>query len=183
MPEYRRNYQKGGTYFFTVVTYRRLAVFDNDDAVTILRESFKACMHNKPFKIDAIAVLPDHLHCIWTLPSDDENYSVRWKEIKADFTKQCIQSRKINTPTPTASMVKKGEKGIWQRRFWEHTITDDRDYAIHCDYLHYNPVKHGLAAKPYDWPYSSFRRFVDKGVYPRNWGEVEFQFPKGLGGE
>lgn len=183
MPEYRRNYQKGGTYFFTVVTHRRLPIFDNDDAVTILRESFKACMRKRPFKIDAIAVLPDHLHCIWTLPSDDEDYSIRWKEVKSGFTKQCIHSSKINTLTPTASMVKKGEKGIWQRRFWEHTIRDERDYSMHCDYLHYNPVKHGLAAKPYEGPYSSFQRFVDKGIYQRNWGEVEPPFPEGLGGE
>ena len=94
-----------------------------------------------------------------------------------------IQRGTIHVPTPTASMVKKGERGIWQRRFWEHTIRDERDYAMHCDYLHYNPVKHGLAAKPYDWPYSSFRRFVNKGTYPRNWGEAELQFPKGVGGE
>jgi len=140
-------------------------------------------MRKRPFKIDAIAVLPDHLHCIWTLPSDDEDYSIRWKEVKSGFTKQCIHSSKINTLTPTASMVKKGEKGIWQRRFWEHTIRDERDYSMHCDYLHYNPVKHGLAAKPYEWPYSSFQRFVDKGIYQRNWGEVEPPFPEGLGGE
>jgi len=153
MPSYRRNFGNGGTYFFTVVTYKRQRIL-NGAAITILRESFRECMNEKPFTIEAIVVLPEHIHCIWKLPAHDSDYSARWKAIKSSFTKKYIN--RIGKPTvkPTASMQKKGEKGIWQRRFWEHTIRDENDYRLHIEYIHYNPAKHGLVAAPKDWPHS-----------------------------
>ena len=113
-----------------------------------------------PFNIDAWVLLPEHLHCIWTLPEGDTDFSKRWGLIKADFSKKLIRSA-----TP-----------IWQNRFWEHLIRDDRDLQRHLDYIHYNPVKHGLVDSPKDWPSSTFHRYVEKGLYPANWGEgVSFQ--------
>ncbi len=135
-------------------------------------------MTQKSFTIDAIVILPDHLHCIWQLPPGDDDYSTRWKMIKAHFSKQYkrrisgfgINSNVLTEISPTQSMRKKGETGLWQRRFWEHTIRDEKDYARHFDYIHYNPVKHGLTAAPAEWKYSSFHRYVHKGFYKPEWG-------------
>ena len=183
MPQYRRHYQKEGSYFFTVVTYKRVQIFEDIDAVNLLRECFRTVMADHPFKIDAIAVLPDHLHCLWSLPDNDYDFSTRWKEIKSRFTNRYIEGSIKTTLKPTLSMSKKGEKGIWQRRFWEHAIRNERDYAMHCDYIHYNPVKHGLVKNPVDWPYSSFKRFVENELYPSNWAAEPPHFPEGIGGE
>ncbi len=182
MSHYRRNYVEGGTFFFTVVTYKRQPLL-TDVAVDILRESFRECMYARHFTIEAIVVLPEHIHCIWQLPAHNYDYSVRWKEIKDCFTKEYI--RRVGEPAvkPTASMLKKGEKGIWQRRFWEHTIQDEDDYRMHIDYIHYNPVKHGLVNAPKNWPYSSFHRFVKKGILSELWAGPAENFPEGIGGE
>ncbi len=173
MPKYKRNYVKGGTYFFTVVTYKRQKLLQGI-AVDLLRQCFKTMIEKKPFIIDAIVILPNHLHCIWQLPEDDFDYSTRWKMIKAMFTKQYFRipvtpgTRKLEI-NPTDSMIKKGEKGIWQRRFWEHTIQNTNDYWKHVDYIHYNPVKHGYSKTVSGWRHSSFHKFVNDGIYSKTW--------------
>ena len=164
MPNYRRTYQPGGTYFFTVNLWHR----DRNDLLTrhvdVLRASVGRVRKKHPFDIHAWVVLPDHLHCVIKLPDDDADFSRRWHLIKAGF------SRSLPTDSPQASRPrKKGERGIWQRRFWEHLIRDEDDYRAHMDYVHINPVKHGLVPGVVDWPYSTFHRLVEKGVYPRDW--------------
>ena len=165
MSNYRRNRVSGGTYFFTVNLLERekSLLVDHIDA---LREAIRDTKIRKPFHIDAWVVLPDHLHCIWTLPKDDSDYSGRWREIKKGFSKSfpSVEYR-------SNSRIKKNERGIWQRRFWEHTIRDELDYQRHMDYLHYNPVKHGLVDAVYQWEYSTFHSLVQKDVYPQNWGD------------
>jgi putative transposase len=167
MPEYRRAWQRGGTFFFTVVTYRRYPIFGDETAIKLLNECFQVVMAEYPFKIDAIVVLPDHLHCMWTLPDNEFDFSIRWKRIKADFTRNYSGDRAEDI---SESMHRKGERGVWQRRFWEHQIRDQEDFNRHCDYIHYNPVKHGLVNLPMEWKHSSFRRFVEKGLYSEGWG-------------
>ncbi len=120
-----------------------------------------------PFIVDAIVVLPDHLHCIWTLPDNDADFSTRWRLIKSEVSRHCSEGYKRQR---SSSRLAKGEQAIWQRRFWEHQIRDDRDFAQHVDYIHYNPVSHGLVAAPKDWRYSSFHRYVRGGIYPEDWG-------------
>jgi putative transposase len=107
------------------------------------------------------------MHCIWTLPEGDDNYSTRWQTIKKEFSKSLSSSE-----YRSEARIKNNERGIWQRRFWEHTIRDESDYNRHMDYIHYNPVKHGLVSEVKDWPYSTFHRLVEKGVYPPEWGDV-----------
>ncbi len=163
MPNYRRNRVPGGTYFFTVNLFDR-----NRDLLTRhideLRESVRQVRRFRPFHIDAWVVLPEHMHCIWTLPVGGEDYSSRWKAIKIRFAKQIPK-----TETLLKMCLRKGERGVWQRRYWEHTIRDERDYASHMDYVHINPVKHGLVGNVQDWPYSTFHRYVKLGIYPENW--------------
>jgi putative transposase len=118
-----------------------------------------------PFHIDAWVVLPEHLHCVWTLPEWDADYSGRWRMIKAGFSARMPAAR-----YRSESKIAKGEKGIWQRRFWEQTIRDERDYAVHVDYVHFNSVRHGLVARAADWPHSTFHRAVREGLYPADWG-------------
>jgi putative transposase len=118
-----------------------------------------------PFSLDAVVILPEHLHCVWTLPTGDPDFATRWRLIKTEFSKKIAAiDRRSN------SRVSKGERGIWQRRYWEHTIRDERDFARRCDYIHFNPVKHGHAARAADWPFSSFKKFVRSGMYPMDWG-------------
>jgi putative transposase len=132
---------------------------------TILRES----RERWPVVTKAIVVLPDHLHVIWCLPSGDDRYSMRWAWIKKEFTKRHLamggQEQVISD-----SKKRSRRRGVWQRRFWEHTIEDERDYEAHFDYIHWNPVKHGYVSCPHDWPHTSFHTWVAKGVYERNWG-------------
>ena len=168
MSNYRRYYVKGGTYFFTVVSYMRNPIFGKESAIDLLRYCFEATMDTHPFKIDAIVILPDHLHTIWTLPDNDSDFSTRWKRIKATFSKEYQGNNARNLPE---SLVRKREKGIWQRRFWEHLIRNQEDFNKHCDYIHYNPVKHGLAKSPSEWKHSSFRKFVEQGIYDSDWGQ------------
>ncbi|MBI2836209.1 MAG: transposase [Chloroflexi bacterium] len=167
MPDYRRAYVKGGTFFFTAVSYRRLPIFQQESAVDLLQTCFQQTMALHPFNIDAWVILPNHLHIIWTLPENDPDFSMRWKKIKATFSRHFEGS----AGEVSQSMLRKGEKGIWQRRFWEHVIRDQVDFNRHCDYIHYNPVRHGLASMPSDWRYSSFSKFVEKGWYGPEWGE------------
>lgn len=164
MPEYRRHFVPGGTYFFTVNLLERR----NNDLlvrhIDVLREAVRVTRQSHPFHIAAWVVLPEHMHCIWTLPPGDADYVNRWRLIKMRF------SRAIPGTEPlSASRLKRGERGIWQRRYWEHTVRDERDYAAHVDYIHINPLKHGLVRRLADWPYSSFHRMVAGGVYPADW--------------
>jgi putative transposase len=171
---YRRVRKEGGTYFFTVVTHNRRKFLCDPENVALLRSVFKNVMARHPFTIDAIVILPDHLHTIWTLPDGDDNYSIRWSLIKSGFTHSCSEFCK---GVLSASRTARKQQAVWQHRFWEHEIRDDEDFNRHADYIHYNPVKHGNAKKPGDWEYSSFNRYVQEGVYPTNWGiggEMEF---------
>jgi len=167
MSNYRRAWTKGGCFFFTVVTHDRRPWLCAPAARTVLRHAIETVRRKHPFRIDAWVLLPDHLHCIWTLPDGDVDFSLRWRLIKL------ITSRQYGdrvTSTINVSRRKRGETGLWQRRFWEHRIRDGADFSAHCDYIHYNPVRHGLCLKPWEWPYSTFRRFVEQGIYPSDWG-------------
>jgi len=163
MTSYRRNRIPGGTFFFTVNLHdrnSRLLV----QHIGVLRDAVREVRQRAPFHIDAWVVLPEHLHCLWTLPEDDVDYSGRWQAIKMAF------SRKIPAGEyRSAGRTSKRERGIWQRRFWEHTIRDEQAYAAYMDYIHFNPVKHGHVAHVADWPYSSFHHAVAQGLYPREW--------------
>jgi len=155
----------------------------DDLSIPILHKAFRDCMSTMTFEMEAMVILPDHIHSIWKLPLTDDDYSSRWKLIKNSFTKEYIRRVGEAQTEPTISMQKKGEKGIWQRRFWEHTIQDERDYSTHCDYIHYNPVKHGLVKSPLDWPHSTFQEFVRRGIYSESWGGPVENFSEGIGGE
>ncbi|MGQ0698680.1 MAG: REP-associated tyrosine transposase [Panacagrimonas sp.] len=162
MSSYRRVYVPGGVYFFTVVTHERLPIFENPTHIYALRAAFHKVKVARPFEIDAIVVLPDHLHTVWRLPDGDEDFSGRWREIKK------AASRAIDT-----RINARGERPVWQRRFWEHAIRDERDWEKHVDYIHFNPVRHGLAVRPGDWAWSSFGSAVRAGWYEPSWGETE----------
>ena len=161
----------GGTFFFTVVTYHRRPILTLPEMRSILHLAFEKVNERFPFVIDAICLLPDHIHCIWTLPEGDTNYAVRWGEIKKRFTNDYHRRIGGGEP-PNESRSKRGEGTIWQRRFWEHTIRDLDDYNRHLDYIHYNPVKHGFVKAVDDWRWSSFHRYVKMGYYVRDWGTL-----------
>jgi len=170
MPNYKRYRVPGGCYFFTVNLLER---YPNDRLIRhidILRETIRQVRRRYPFHIDAWVVLPDHLHCIWTLPPGDDDFPTRWRLIKTLFAKQLplIERR-------SAVRERRGERGIWQRRYWEHAIRDESDFATHCDYVHFNPVKHGYVKQVAEWPYSTFRRCVEQGIYPLDWAGSENQ--------
>jgi putative transposase len=165
--EFRRYYQPSGRYFFTVVTYRRQPILTQPKNIERLRHIFRDITKKKPFRIDAIVILPDHLHTVWQLPEGDADFSIRWRMIKHDFS-VALRQRPI-----TDSQIHKREKPIWQRRFWEHGIRDENDWRRHIDYVHYNPVKHGYVSKPSEWPFSSFRNAIKKGWYGDGWGNNE----------
>ena len=164
MTDYRRTKIEGGTYFFTVNCLKR---HDNNlltENIDLLRQVFRQVKLKHPFTIDAIVVLPDHIHCIWTLPSGDADYKTRWALIKAGFSRQVPAGEKLSQ-----SRKDRGERGIWQRRYWEHLIRDDLDYRRHVDYIHWNPVKHGCVRQVKDWSHSSFLQMVRRGVLSENW--------------
>ncbi len=180
MPNYRRA-REGNTYFFTVVTYQRRPILCLEQSRALLRESITKVRKAHPFFVEAWALLPDHMHCVWRLPEGDMKYSLRWALIKAEFTKGSKEW--LDRPQGNISRKNHGEATVWQRRFWEHMIRDDRDYVNHCDYVHYNPVKHGLVIAPREWRYSSFHRFLDEGLYPPDWGAVPIEIAEGVGSE
>lgn len=163
MSIYRRTKIAGGTFFFTVTLADRssdLLVVEVDR----LRRVYKDIDERRPFRTIAICILPDHLHAIWTLPDGDVDFSTRWNLIKSGF------SRGLSAKTHSKSKAARREKGIWQRRFWEHAIRDDNDLTRHVDYIHFNPVKHGLVTRVRDWPHSSFQRYAARGDLPDDWG-------------
>lgn len=174
MVRYRRNFVPGGTFFFTV-TLRDRRSSTLVEHIALLRTAFRRARRLNPFDIDAIVVLPDHLHTIFTLPADDANFSIRWRTIKTTFTTGLIATGIAPAPN------RKGEYAVWQRRFWEHTIRDDRDFERHVDYIHINPVKHGLVTTVADWPHSSFHRYVQRGLLPPDWAGVAMHDFEGFG--
>jgi putative transposase len=174
MVRYRRNFVAGATYFFTVTLADR-ASHALTDYVDALRTSFRAVRRNHPFEIDAVVILPDHLHLIVTLPAEDADFSTRIRMIKRSFTDAVV---KMGITIPRHP---NGEYALWQRRFWEHTIRDDADFERHVDYIHFNPVKHGLVTKVCDWPYSSFHRYVRRGLLSDDWGGHVSQRQTGFG--
>jgi putative transposase len=165
--QYRRNYCKGATYFFTVVTFARQPLFNCPETVAHLREAFQREKLRRPFTIDAIVIIPDHIHAVLTMPVEDANYSIRWRNIKSAVTAKIAEQ---NRPIVHASRERKHEQAIWQRRFWEHRIRDERDFDQHVNYIHYNPVKHGYVQRPVDWPHSSIHRYIRQGVLTAEWG-------------
>jgi len=159
---YRRNFVPGGTYFFTVtLADRRSKVLV--DRIDLLRNALRVARRECPFVIDATVILPDHLHTIFTLPPGDSDFSGRWRRIKGHFSSALIDASTDLKRRPN------GDLALWQRRFWEHTIRDEGDFARHVDYIHFNPVKHGLVPRVRDWPYSSFHRYVKEGILPDDW--------------
>ncbi|ABA88719.1 transposase of ISPca11, Y1_Tnp domain-containing [Syntrophotalea carbinolica DSM 2380] len=164
MANYRRTYVAGGRYFFTVNCAERRNNRILVNRIDLLRKVFRKVKADHPFHIDAIVVLPEHLHCIWTLPPGDSDYKTRWSLIKAGFSRQIGAGEYLSE-----SRGKRGERGIWQRRYWEHFIRDDPDYRRHVDYIHWNPVKHGWVTRVIDWPYSSFHDGVKRGLFPPDW--------------
>ena len=177
--QYRRAFVPGGSFFFTAVTEGRRPLFHDEANVNVLREAFRAVKAKRPFNLDAAVIMPDHLHCIWTLPPGDGGFSTRWRLIKTWFTKHC--AAELRTP-PNAARLNKEEQAIWQHRFWEHVLRDETDYARHIEYIHYNPVKHGYVSSPLDWPHSSFKQYVKAGIYAADWGAGEMDFA-GIGDE
>ena len=153
----------GGCYFFTVNLAQRKQTLLTEK-IELLRESFRIVKDRCPFNIEAIVILPEHLHTIWTLPEADDNFSCRWRQIKAHFSRQVEKGERVSRSRQSTH-----ERGIWQRRFWEHQIRNEADFIAHANYIHYNPVKHGYVRYVADWPYSSFHAYVKRGVLPLNW--------------
>ncbi len=168
--QYRRYFQPGGTYFFTVVTYSRRKIFIQEKAFDLFNESICYVQGRKPFNINAFCVCPDHIHMIWTLPENDADYPTRWRLIKSYFSHHCKEGESLEI---SKSGVKKYGKQVWQHRYWEHFIRNEEDYSRHVEYIHFNPVKHGLASSPSLWKYSSFQDYVSQGLYPVEWGTKE----------
>ncbi len=168
MANYRRDRTPGGTWFFTVTLANRKSDLLIKE-IEGLREAVRIVRHDWPFHIDAWVVLPDHIHAVWTLPDGDRNFSTRWRLIKSRFSHGVPRMERLSS-----SHSSKGERGIWQRRFWEHRIRDENDYQRHIDYVHVNPLKHGYVKQVIEWPFSTFSRCVEQGIYPPDWaGEVE----------
>ena len=166
--EYRRLFVPGGTYFFTLVTYQRRPIFSAPEAIEKLRDAFRYTLDRRPFTIVASVILPDHMHFIWTLPVQTSDYSTRWRMIKSHFTRNW---RAKGIASESISRQRKGEADVWQQRFWEHLLRDERDLSNHIEYIHYNPVKHGLAKIPSEWQISSFLKYVRDGLYDVDWNE------------
>ena len=163
MPNYRRAFVPGGCWFFTVNLLERRQTLLVDHIAT-LREAVTATRESHPFTVDAFVVLPDHLHAIWSLPPGDYDFSTRWRLIKTRFARELPKRERLS-----AVRVARNERGIWQRRFWEHLIRDEDDFVRHIECCYINPVKHRLATRVRDWPYSSFHRDVRMGTFPEDW--------------
>ena len=169
MPNYRRLYYPGGMYFFTINLQDRSKTLLIDH-IDFLREAITESRNNLKYHIAAMVVLPEHLHLIMALPPGGLDFSNRIRLLKSGF------SRRLPAHDPVSqSHLSKGERGIWQRRFWEHLIRDEEDLENHINYIHFNPVKHGYVTKPTDWPYSSIHRFIEKGWRPSDWGNQGFE--------
>ena len=175
MPNYKRAFIPGGTWFFTVNLLERR---HNDllvREIELLRNVVRKVKQKYPFHIDAWVVLPEHMHCILSLPENDSDFSLRWRLIKSGFSRSLPKTEYLS-PVRKSS----GERGIWQRHYWEHLIRDEVDYQRHVDYVHINPVKHGHVQRVQDWPYSTFHRYVESGIYPADWcGDLDIEVSGG----
>ena len=169
MSRYRRANVSGATYFFTVVTYRRQPILCDPPIREALRHAIDEVRRRRPFAVDAWVLLPDHLHCLWTLSPGDSDFATRWSLIKRRVSTACGE-RYRRSEWLTDSRRKHRESTIWQRRYWEHQIRDESDFARHVDYIHYNPVKHGLCHQPWDWPWSTIHRYIESGLLAADWG-------------
>ena len=169
MPNYRRAFAPGATFFFTVATNNRQPVLTEPAVIESLRAAVRDVRARMPFEIVVWVVLPDHLHAVWKLPEDDANFSLRWALIKQHVTRGCATMPFMDRGA-SDSRRKRREGALWQRRFWEHRIRDETDLTRHVDYIHYNPVKHGYVQYVRDWPYSTFHRYCRDGIYPLDWG-------------
>ncbi len=169
MSNYRRALVPGGTFFFTVVTHRRQPILTDSRSRQFLRTAFREIKAQRPFTIDAIVLLPDHIRCVWSLPPDDVDFPTRWRQIQKRFTQQYLAAGLPESSVST-SRERQGDRGVWQRRFYEHLIRDELDLKRCVDYLHLNPVKHRMVDRVRDWPWSSFHRFVRLEEYPMDWG-------------
>lgn len=170
MPQYRRARIPGGSFFFTVVAARRQPILTDEPVRLALRQAIQIVRRERPFRIDGWVLLPDHLHAVWTMPVDDD-YATRWRLIKSQVTHRLGDAWR-NPLVMTARRRTKSQGSIWQHRYWERWLRDDEDVRRHLDYLHFNPVKHGLVHRVEDWPWSSFHRYVADGIYPNDWGEM-----------
>jgi putative transposase len=165
MTNYRRIFVPGATWFFTVNLEGRHNNHLLVENIDLLRAAFRYVKQRKFFQVEAVVIMPDHLHCIWTLLPEETDFSIRWNMLKGYFSHAMPRDEKIST-----SRRKRRERGVWQRRFWAHLITDQADFNNHVDYIHWNPVKHGVVERVVDWPHSSFHRYVAEGYYPADWG-------------
>jgi putative transposase len=169
LPDYRRAYVPGGTVFLTLVTYRREPILDGPDNVARLRQAIRQVMRGAPFRIPAGVVLPDHAHFLWTLPRGDADYPRRVGRMKVLFTRS-LPGRGVASLEVSRSRHRHRESDVWQRRYWEHTVDSEEEFESVMDYIHYNPVRHRLTSCPHLWPYSSFSRWVQAGLYTEDWG-------------
>jgi putative transposase len=168
MPEYRRPFVPGGTFFFTVVTQDRRPILCTDLARPLLRSAIEVTRAERPFDLLAIVLLGDHLHAIWELPPGDADFSSRWAAIKARFTRNYLAAGGTEAAV-TADRARHRGRGVWQQRFYDHVIRDQDDLNRHLDYLHYNPVKHGVSSCPHAYVHSTFAKWVKRGAYESNW--------------
>ncbi len=181
MPNYRRVRTPGATYFFTVVTHERRPILCADEVPSLLLATIREVCSEMEIVTDALVILPEHLHCLWTLPETSSAFSKAWALIKLRFTKQ-VKDRFAAGQPISASRAKKRESTIWQRRFWEHQVRDQADFDSHFHYIHFNPVKHGLVSAPCEWEHTTFHRFVQEGIYSTDWGGLD-EWPAHVGQE
>jgi putative transposase len=172
MPNYRRYYLPGATYFFTAVTHERRPILTTPFGRQCLRRALSAVRADRPFEIVAVVLLPDHVHTIWALPEGDANYSLRWGLIKERFTRLFLDGGG-REGVMSLSRRRRRERAVWQRRFWEHTVRDEDDLKRCADYIHWNPVKHGLVKSVCEYAWSSLHRFVGGGEYDPTWGSAD----------
>ena len=172
MPRYRRVRLEGGVFFFTVVTHERRPILTTDLGIECLRKAWHDTDSTMPFEVEAVCVLPDHLHTVWTLPDGDDEYPARWRKLKGIFSRE-YRARGGADDKVGASRRRRREVAVWQRRYWEHRIRDVDDFRRHVDYTHFNPVKHGCVTSVSDWPFSSFHDHVRKGWIEPDWGTIE----------
>jgi REP-associated tyrosine transposase len=165
---YHRTEAAGASYFFTVVTFRRQPVFTEAPVVEMLERAIRRVQERRPFVVEAQVVLADHLHALWTLHEEDSDYPTRWRLIKEAFTREYVPAYGLIWHDHRRHA--RGGRTVWQRRYWEHLIRDDRDFSAHLEYIHLNPVRHGLVSAPRDWPHSTFLKWVANGSYDLTWG-------------
>ena len=165
---YRRAVVPGASYFFTLITHQRARIFSEPSAIACWQRAVSKIQRKRPFVLEAEVIMPDHLHMIWTLPDGDADFPTRIRLVKTALTKD-LATRALR-PATSESRARKGERDVWQRRYWEHVIRDEKDFQAHVDYIHINPVKHGFVVRPGDWPYSTFLNWVGRGAYDPWWG-------------